>query len=334
MYRLTIFFAVILTFALVVIGAYVRLSDAGLGCPDWPGCYGKISPIHAVDEISQAVVQQGGDHGPVSMHKAWKEMVHRYIAGFLGLLLVAIAVSSWMLRDRLRQSPGLPLALVAIVVVQASLGMWTVTLLLKPVIVTLHLVGGMTILALLTWLALRQSRVAMPPSEAIARVGPLAAIGLALVAAQIVLGGWVSSNYAALACPDLPLCRGAWVPPMDFANAFHVLRELGMTPDGALLSNEALTAIHWIHRVGAIVVLGITLLLARRLLALPAMRGLGVLLIAIVLLQFTLGVLNVALSLPLPLAAAHNGGAAALLVVYVVINYITHLAQSSRLRFA
>lgn len=333
MYRLTIFFAVILTFALVVIGAYVRLSDAGLGCPDWPGCYGKISPTHAVDEISQAVAAQGGDHGPVSMHKAWKEMVHRYIAGFLGLLLVAIAASSWALRQRLRQSPGLPMALVAIVVVQASLGMWTVTLLLKPVIVTLHLIGGMTILALLTWLALRQSRLS-PPSAAIARVGPLAAVGLALVAAQIVLGGWVSSNYAALACPDLPLCRGAWVPPMDFANAFHVLRELGMTPDGALLSNEALTAIHWMHRVGAIIVLGVTLLLARRLLALPAMRGLGALLIAIVLLQFTLGVLNVALSLPLPLAAAHNGGAAALLVVYVVINYVTHLAQSSRLRFA
>ncbi len=335
MYRLTIFFAVILTFALVVIGAYVRLSDAGLGCPDWPGCYGKISPIHAVDEISQAVAEQGGDHGPVSMHKAWKEMVHRYIAGFLGLLLVAIAASAWALRHRLQQSPGLPMALVLIVLVQASLGMWTVTLLLKPVIVTLHLVGGMTILALLTWLALRQTNwLSSRSSDAVARLGPMAAFGLALAAAQIVLGGWVSSNYAALACPDLPLCRGAWMPPMDFSNAFHVLRELGMTPDGALLSNEALTAIHWMHRVGAIVVLAYSVMLARRLLALPAARGLGVSLLAIVLLQFTLGVLNVALSLPLPLAAAHNGGAAALLVVYVVINYLTHPVRASRLRFA
>src|SRR5690606_15423667 len=156
MYRKSIWCATLLTLVVVVVGAYVRLSDAGLGCPDWPGCYGRISPLHASEQISLAVEQQGGEHGPVSMPKAWKEMFHRYIAGFLGLLLVAIAVTAWMRRSSLRQSPGLPIALVAVVVIQATLGMWTVTLLLKPVIVTLHLLGGMTVLAMLTWLALRQ----------------------------------------------------------------------------------------------------------------------------------------------------------------------------------
>ncbi|HEY9396134.1 MAG TPA: COX15/CtaA family protein [Burkholderiales bacterium] len=335
MYRLTVILATVLTLALVIIGAYVRLSDAGLGCPDWPGCYGQISPVHASDAISLAVAEQGGDHGPVSMHKAWKEMAHRYIAGFLGLMLLAIAVTAWRKRRVLRQSPALPTALLAVVIVQASLGMWTVTLLLKPVIVSLHLMGGMTVLAMLTWLSMRQLQLrSAEPINQIARLRIAALIGLILVIAQIALGGWVSSNYAALACPDLPMCRGAWVPPMDFNNAFHVLRELGMTPQGELLSNEALTAIHWIHRVGALVVAAYTLYFAQRLMKFSSMRGLGLLLLAILALQITLGVLNVVYSLPLPLAAAHNGGAAILLVVYVVINYVTHLAAASRLRLA
>ncbi len=333
MYRLTVVLATVLTLALVVIGAYVRLSDAGLGCPDWPGCYGQISPVHASDAISLAVAEQGGDHGPVSMHKAWKEMVHRYIAGFLGLVLLAIAVTAWRQRRQLRQSPMLPTALLAVVVLQASLGMWTVTLLLKPVIVSLHLMGGMTILAMLTWLSMRQLRLPPPePRDRIAQLRGAALIGLILVIAQIALGGWVSSNYAALACPDLPMCRGAWVPPMDFDDAFHVLRELGMTPQGELLSNEALTAIHWIHRVGAVVVTVYTLYLVQRLMKFSSMHGLALLLLGVLALQVTLGVLNVVYSLPLPLAAAHNGGAAVLLVVYVVINYVTHLAAASRLR--
>ena len=335
MYRLTVILATVLTLALVIIGAYVRLSDAGLGCPDWPGCYGQISPVHASDAISLAVAEQGGDHGPVSMHKAWKEMAHRYIAGFLGLMLLAIAVTAWRKRRVLRQSPALPTALLAVVIVQASLGMWTVTLLLKPVIVSLHLMGGMTVLAMLTWLSMRQLQLrSAEPINQIARLRIAALIGLILVIAQIALGGWVSSNYAALACPDLPMCRGAWVPPMDFNNAFHVLRELGMTSQGGLLSNEALTAIHWMHRVGALVVAAYTLYFAQRLMKFSSMRGLGLLLLAILALQITLGVLNVVYSLPLPLAAAHNGGAAILLVVYVVINYVTHLAAASRLRLA
>lgn len=326
MYRKTVFLAAVLTLALVVIGAYVRLSDAGLGCPDWPGCYGRISPLHASDQISLAVAEQGGEHGPVSMHKAWKEMVHRYIAGFLGLMLLAIAVIAWTRRADLRQSPGLPIALVVVVLIQATLGMWTVTLLLKPMIVTLHLLGGMTILAMLAWLALRQ--LDLQPPQAAATLRAPALIGLVLLALQIALGGWVSSNYAALACPDLPLCRGEWVPPMDFGNAFHVLRELGMTPEGELLSNEALTAIHWMHRIGALIVTVYTLYMMRRLMAISAMRGLALVLLGALALQFTLGVLNVVYSLPLLLAAAHNGGAAVLLVVYVVINFVAHRAAN------
>jgi len=326
MYRKTIFLAALLTFVVVVVGAYVRLSDAGLGCPDWPGCYGRVTPFHASDQISLAVAEQGGEHGPVSMQKAWKEMFHRYIAGFLGLMLLTIAVIAWTKRTALRQSPALPTVLLAVVVVQATLGMWTVTLLLKPVIVTLHLLGGMTILAMLSWLALRQMNLQAPPEAANLRTPAL--VGLLLLVLQIALGGWVSSNYAALACPDLPLCRGELMPTMDFANAFHMLRELGMTPQGELLSNEALTAIHWMHRLGALVVTAVTLYLVLRMTASNATRKLGLLLLGALVLQFTLGVLNVVYSLPLLLAAAHNGGAAILLVIYVVINFITHRAAA------
>jgi cytochrome c oxidase assembly protein subunit 15 len=180
----------------------------------------------------------------------------------------------------------------------------------------------MTVLALLVWLSLRQIRLATPGSSAaIAPLRPLAAIGLVLVAVQIALGGWVSSNYAALACTDFPLCRGAIVPAMNWQHAFHILRELGMTPDGDLLPMESLVAIHWVHRLGAYVVAAFSLFLAMRLLAVPSLRPLGWLLAALVALQFTIGVLNVLLSLPLALAAAHNAGAALLLVTLVVINF-------------
>jgi len=248
----------------------------------------------------------------------------RYLAGALGLLILAVAVFAWVRRATLRQSPWLPTLIVLVVAVQATLGKWTVTMLLKPAIVTGHLVGGMSTFALLTWLALRQWRFEAGGGDAKVRaIHRLAVLALAVLCVQIMLGGWVSTNYAALACPDLPLCRGALVPPMDFGNAFHVVRELGMTPDGGLLSGEALTAIHWAHRMFALVVVAILGALAFRLIGNSGLRTLGWVLAAALATQFMLGLANVIFGLPLALAAAHNAGAAVLLATMVVINYVS-----------
>ena len=306
-----------LTLLLVVLGAYVRLSDAGLGCPDWPGCYGQLTPHHAAEEILAAHADE--PHGPVSLPKAWKEMVHRYLAGVVGSLILGIALLAWRNRSLLGQSPWLATSLVFVVAFQALLGAWTVTMLLKPAIVTSHLVGGMATFALLVLLAMRQEPVLSVAAPA--GVRRLAIAALIVGCLQIILGGWVSTNYAALACPDLPLCRGEVVPPMDFGNAFHVVRELGMTASGDLLSNEALTAIHWLHRLGAILVFAVMIALGVRLMRLPETRRLGLALHAVVTAQFAIGLGNVLFSLPLSLAAAHNAGAALLLAVLVVINY-------------
>jgi cytochrome c oxidase assembly protein subunit 15 len=305
--------ALCLACIVIVLGAYVRLSDAGLGCPDWPGCYGQLSPHHAANEISAAT--SVNPEGPVSMAKAWKEMVHRYLAASLGLLILAIAWLAW----RRRMSKALPTALVGVVIFQGLLGKWTVTLLLKPAIVTGHLIGGLTTVALLAWLVFREFGLRV--IEAPAPVVRLARIGLVLLAMQIVLGGWTSTNYAALACSDLPRCQGSWLPNMDFANAFHVVRELGMTANGDLLPFAALTAIHWTHRIGAMVVASALGALCFALLAYRNTRGYGVLLGAALLLQLTLGVANVHFSLPLPLAVAHNAGALCLLLVTLRINH-------------
>ena len=288
-----------LTFAVVVVGAYVRLSDAGLGCPDWPLCYGRALPGEMTD----------GD----ALAKAWKEMGHRYLAGTLGILIFVLGLTAW----RQRRSRWLATAIVVLTVFQATLGAWTVTMLLKPAIVTAHLLGGMAILALLAWLALSQFDYETRLEARRLRVP--AATALAALAVQIALGGWVSANYAALACPDLPLCLGEALPPMDFGNAFHVVRELGQAPDGTLLEREALTAIHWSHRVFALVVLLAVGWAAAR--ARLLMKTLAAGIAALLVMQFSLGIANVAFSLPLPLAAAHNAGAALLLIGLVVLNF-------------
>jgi cytochrome c oxidase assembly protein subunit 15 len=320
MFRKLVWFAVIYTFVVVVVGAYVRLSDAGLGCPDWPGCYGELTPHHAQDDIAKAVEDQGGTHGPVSLGKAWKEMFHRYIAGGLGLVILAIAVTAWLRRRELRQSPLLATSLLVLVMFQAALGMWTVTLLLKPVIVTLHLLGGLATLALLAWLGLRQETFKRVPTAAM-RLRPWALLTLLIVIAQIMLGGWVSTNYAALACVDFPTCHGQWLPEMDFHHGFQLVRELGMTAAGTHLSYDAITAIHWTHRVGAAVTFlyagGFALVLLRT----AGLAGYGAVLLAVLLLQVALGIANVVAGLPLAVAAAHNAGAAILLVTAVVINF-------------
>ncbi len=320
MFRKLIWFAVAYTFVVVVVGAYVRLGDAGLGCPDWPGCYGELTPHHARDVIARAVEAQGGTHGPVSLTKAWKEMFHRYIAGGLGLLILAITVVAWLRRRELRQSPLLATGLLALVMLQAALGMWTVTLLLKPVIVTLHLLGGMATLALLMWLALRQHSpvlfVALAP-----RLRPWARLGLLIVVVQIALGGWVSSNYAALACVDFPTCHNQWLPTMDFRHGFQVMRELGMTAAGTHLSYDALTAIHWTHRLGALVTLIYVGSLAWVLTRSAGLARYGAALLVILVAQVLLGIANVLAGLPLLVAAAHNAGAAILLLTLVMINF-------------
>lgn len=298
--RLLVAAAMLLTFIVVVVGAYVRLSDAGLGCPDWPLCYGKPLPEGIAESDALA--------------KAWKEMAHRYLAAALGVLILAIFIFS---RRRI-----LAALLLALVVFQAALGMWTVTLLLKPAVVAAHLLGGMAVLSLLVWFALSQYEHRPDARLKGLRVPAFVALGVLLL--QIALGGWVSANYAALACPDLPLCRGHVVPPMDFANAFHLLRELGRTPGGELLSLEGLTAIHWTHRVFALIVLAVVGWAAARAYRFAPL--LGALTAVLLLIQFSLGLANVAFSLPLSLAAAHNAGAALLLCAVVVLNFFAFRA--------
>ncbi|MBC9073306.1 COX15/CtaA family protein [Thauera sp. CAU 1555] len=330
LYRRLVLLALLLTAVVVVFGAYVRLADAGLGCPDWPGCYGQLSPAHAADDIRAA--HAADPHGPVSLPKAWKEMVHRYLAATLGLVIIAIAVLAWRRRAEPGSAPGVAMVLVGVVIFQGLLGKWTVTLLLKPAIVTAHLLGGLTTLALLSWLALRA--YAAPRRQANLAAGasaPLrlaAAAGFVLLVGQIALGGWTSTNYAALACTDFPACHGSYWPEADYANAFHVVRELGMTADGELLSLAALTAIHWTHRLGALVAGGFLLVLGAALMRRPGSRDAGIALLAALAVQVGLGIANVLLSLPLPLAVAHNAGAALLVGVMVWVNFTLACTRS------
>ena len=300
-HRRLVLAALLLAFCVIVVGGYVRLSDAGLGCPDWPLCYGRAVP--------------GDDLGASALQRAWKEMAHRYLAGGLGLLILAVFFSTWKRRAGVRLAGTLLL----VVLFQATLGMWTVTLLLRPAIVAAHLLGGMATLALLLWLFFSLGSHQGAPETRALRAPALAA--LLAVAAQIALGGWVSANYAALACPDLPLCLGAALPPMDFHNAFHVLRELGETGSGERLPAEALTAIHWTHRMFALFAVAAVGWASFR--AFSAMRTLAIGIAVLLALQFSLGVANVALGLPLALAAAHNAGAALLLASLVVLNFFS-----------
>ncbi len=316
------------TLSLVMLGAYVRLTNAGLGCPDWPGCYGKLSPSHATDQIKAAEVAV--PDGPVSLPKAWREMVHRYFASLVGVMIVAIAIRALNNRRMRASDPddpagkfGLPLALVVVVVLQGLFGKWTVTLLLKPVIVTLHLLGGMTLVAMLAWLCARHLQITGGQPSTLRSIRPWAALGLIILGTQIALGGWVSTNYAALACVDFPTCHGTWKPATDFVHGFHFFRELGMTADGEPLSNDALNAIQWAHRVGALVTFVILAYVAHRAIRLPALRKLGGMVLALLFVQVMLGIANVLGSLPLPVAVAHNGVAALLLAALVMLNFAT-----------
>jgi heme a synthase len=326
LYRRLLLATTLLAFAVIALGAYVRLSDAGLGCPDWPGCYGHWLgvPDAAHEQLAAA---QAYPERPLDTGKAWKEMLHRYLAGTLGLCILTLCLLAWHKAIRLRQSPTLPTLLLGVVALQAALGMWTVTLLLKPLIVTLHLIGGMTTLSLLVGLAFRGQAVT---ATFIGRGTRLLAAGALLaVIIQIALGGWVSSNYAALACTDFPLCQGEWRPPMSFDLAFSLHRELGMTTDGQLLPVEALTAIHWTHRLGAIVLALMAGALALALFRTGKRRWRiwGGVVSGLLLVQICLGIANVLLSLPLGIAVAHNIGAACLLTAVLSLNIQIHGAK-------
>ena len=328
-YRRLIGWSALLCFALIMIGAWVRLTDAGLGCPDWPGCYGKLSPVQAKAQIAQAVAEQGGDHGPVSLGKAWREMIHRYIATGLGLLIIGIVLMAWRLRHRLEQSPWLATLTLGVVILQGLFGKWTVTLLLKPAIVTGHLIGGLLTFSLLFWLWLRTrqaieavgSRPKVPVKPPTYGLQWFARLALLAVGFQIALGGWTSTNYAALACPDFPTCQEQWVPRVNFADAFHVVRELGKTAQGDMIDLPALTAIHLSHRLGAVLVLMIIGLLAffcfRQGVATREARWL----LLMLALQWALGISNVIFDLPLWVAVGHTGGAVVLLALTLLLNF-------------
>ena len=296
-----------LCFDLVVFGAYTRLSDAGLGCPDWPGCYATASPVAAAQPIARA--QALAPEGPVSARKAWIEMIHRYFAMALGSLIILMLVAAALARDaRARALAGVTLAWV---IAQGVFGALTVTWKLYPAIVTAHLLGGMGLLALLSLQA--SARAAEAPRGASDRWA-LALAGLALLL-QIALGGWVSTNYAVLACTGFPQCNGQWWPAMNWSQAFTFARELGRRADGTPIAMTALVAIQWAHRLFALVfVVAMGWLVARLWRRGEATRRRAVIIGGLVVIQLATGLSNVVLGWPLAAALAHTAGAAALVI--------------------
>lgn len=317
-----------LTFDLVMFGAFTRLTDSGLGCPDWPGCYGNASPIGAREEISAA--QDAMPTGPVTHGKAWVEMIHRYLASAVGVLIIAINVGVWRQKRQWQREgrtgdeplhPGWAVATLVWVCLQGVFGAWTVTMKLFPAIVTLHLIGGLVLLALLCAQAVRQVRTVqgVQPVQLPANLRWAMVAALALVWMQVALGGWVSTNYAVLACTTFPTCQGSWWPAMDFAQGFEIWRPLGLLKDGSHIGFAALTAIHYVHRLFAYLVLVVLVVLGLRMLragdSTHPVAVQGRWLLALAALQLVTGLSNVILDWPLAAAVLHTGGAAALVGV-------------------
>jgi len=309
--------AAILAFGVVMLGAYVRLSQAGLGCPDWPGCYGHVA-VPTASQVNSAMLAAR----PLEPARAWKEMIHRYFVGGLGTLILALAVIAFWRRRDAAQPKLLPGLLLALVVFQALLGMWTVTLLLFPPVVTAHLLGGLATFTLLVLLVWQSGALLRFGAEAQPWMRRAAWFSLIVVACQIALGGWVSSNYAAIACPDFPTCQGSLWPSMDFATGFSWH---GVGPDyqGGILENAARMAIHMAHRLGALitflVVGGTSLMFILK--GTPGLKRLGLVVGGLLLLQIALGISLIAFGWPLPLADLHNGVAALLLASVATLNW-------------
>jgi cytochrome c oxidase assembly protein subunit 15 len=305
-----------LTFDLVLFGAFTRLTDSGLGCPDWPGCYGSVSPVGASASIAAA--QSAMPTGPVTFSKAWIEMIHRYLATAVGVLILVLALVSWIERRRLSVSFVWPLVTLVWVCLQGAFGALTVTMKLFPAIVTLHLLGGMVLLALLRAQAVNYT-LAEPgckgPVELRGRLRLALGLVTGLLWLQIALGGWVSTNYAVLACSEFPTCQGSWWPAMNFREGFTLWRELGQNRAGDAIAFPALTAIHYVHRLMAYAVLAAMVWLGWRLWREPGMRTTARALLLLAAWQFASGLTNVVLDWPLLAAVGHTGGAAALVIV-------------------
>jgi cytochrome c oxidase assembly protein subunit 15 len=305
----------VLALTVIMLGAWVRLTDAGLGCPDWPGCYGRLvvpHPATSAEELGSEFTR------PLEAGKAWREMIHRYLASTLGLICVALAVIAWRNRRDPSQPWKAPVVLVALVIFQGLLGMWTVTLLLKPIVVVAHLLGGFATLALLVSLGRWRAARFPQPTAGLRALGVAAAAALVL---QISLGGWTSANYAALACPDFPTCQTQWWPAIaDFEEGFVLWRGLGVDYEGGVLDHPARVAVHFAHRLGAVVAAVLIALLGWRLVRELATRADGAAVLAVLLLQLSLGVSIVWFGVPLAVAVLHNGVAALLLLAVINAN--------------
>lgn len=318
-YKKLIAITVFLTFDLIVFGGFTRLTDSGLGCPDWPGCYSEMNPLLAHEEIkaAEAVLPDG----PVTVAKAWIEMIHRYLAMAVGMLIVSQMVMAWWQRKQRQRSPWLPTFLFFFVCLQGAFGAWTVTLKLQPVIVTTHLLLGLGLLALLVWSLEREQQVAAAVKTYPTRLRWMAIVAFALLWLQIALGGWVSTNYAALACTGYPSCNGSLVPDLDWEHAFHLWRKLGKTAEGEYLPYSALVTIQWVHRSFAWIAISAVATLAMMARSELSLRRLANQILAVLTLQFVTGVATVYFNWPLGLAVLHNAGAAMLVLMLSMLNY-------------
>lgn len=320
MFRKITLIGILLALIVIVMGAYVRLSDAGLGCPDWPGCYGRAILEDSAEFRSEA--ELAFPDRPLDIAKAWKEMGHRYLAGALGVVILWLALSSWWQKSCRAAAMSASWGLAAMVAMQAALGMWTVKMHTMPVVVTAHLLLGMLTFWLLFWLYLR---AAPGVSRLTVRIGPVnfARLGMLVLFFQIILGGWTSANYASLACPDFPLCRGEWWPQADYREALNFFHGI-LTGETGILSAEAQVAVHWLHRVGAVLTLivlgGVALCAASASYPKPVRRGALWLGLGLVI-QFGLGIAVVKLALPLWIAVAHTAFAALLMLPLIAISF-------------